>query len=195
MRRDDGFTLTEVLVALFLLTAVSVVFLPVMNSSLLATRELDSAARSNDAGRLALAQLDREFRAAEQICEPAAGDSANRLRFITRAYTTTTTATGTQELIYELRDPDGDGAATHLQRSHDDGSTWRTVIENVENEAKGVSVFTVEGGTGAPNFPSEGKVVTVELWVDANPNDRSVAKLFTTELSGRNIWNPNAPAC
>lgn len=193
LRREDGFTLTEVLVALFLLSAVSAVFLPIMESSLRVTNSIEAAARTNDAARLALAQLDRDFRAAEKICEPQPGNSADRLSFHTRAYTSTTSASGVQEIVYELRDPDGDGSATDLQRSAD-GGAWRTVVGNVVNQDLGVKVFETEGG-GASTFPSEGKVVIITLWVDTDADDILSPRLATTELSGRNIWTPNGPGC
>lgn len=193
-RSEEGFTLTEVMVALFLLTVVSAVFLPTLQSTLFATRHLEAAARANDASRLAIAQLDREFRAAEQVCEPSPGATADRIRFRTRAYTATTSGTGYLEVTYELRDPDGDGRLTTLQRSSDGGTTWRTVIENVVNQDLAAPLFEVAGGTGS-GAPSEGKVVIIDLWVDINPSDPIGPRLTETELSGRNIWTPNAPAC
>jgi type II secretory pathway pseudopilin PulG len=184
---EGGYTLTEVLVALFLMAAVSAVFLPVMESTLVATRDFGSAARTNDAARLAIAELDRKFRAAERVCLPDPGTTGDTLSFRTRAYTATTTASGYQDLVYQLN-------GTRLQVSTDGGTTWRTIIEGVENAARGVPIFQTEGGV-ASQYPSEGKVVTVSLWVDADPNDRLSARLMTTELSGRNIWSPNAPNC
>ncbi|MDH5373931.1 MAG: prepilin-type N-terminal cleavage/methylation domain-containing protein, partial [Acidimicrobiia bacterium] len=63
---QDGVSLTELLVAIFLLGVVSAVFLPTMISGMRATEQINSVARSNDNGRLALQRIDREMRAAEQ---------------------------------------------------------------------------------------------------------------------------------
>jgi hypothetical protein len=138
------------------------------------------------------------------------GFAADRLDFRTRAYTATTTAVGYQDLIYELRDVDGDGDSTDLQRSSDGGLTWSTVISGVRNETfvdddynlavgralgtAGVPIFTNQGGA-ASALPSQGKVITVRIWVDTNPNDRISARLGSTEISGRNIWTPNSSNC
>jgi prepilin-type N-terminal cleavage/methylation domain-containing protein len=201
--RDEGLTLVELLVALMLLLIVSAVFLPTLTSSLFATRDLQNVARSNDAGRLALADLDREFRAAERICVPNPGSTGDTLSFRTRAWTATTTASGYQDLIYQLN-------GTDLERSGDGGTSWAAVVGDVVNATVvdddynaaegrplgtvGVPLFSVEGGSGSFT-PSEGKVVTVRVWVDSNPGDRVSPKLLTTELSGRNIWIPNSAGC
>jgi type II secretory pathway pseudopilin PulG len=188
--REEGLTLTELMISLLLLAAVSAVFLPLMNTSFMVTRDITNLAQANDAGRLILAQIDREFRSADRVCQPTPGTTGNTLEFRTRA-----PASGPVDLTYQL-----DG--TDLRRSADGGTTWRVVIENVVNQDAGYvaqfplvdePVFTTEGGAGLS--PSAGKVVRVRVWVDANLNDRAGPKLMTTELSGRNIWLPNAPDC
>ena len=209
-REDRGLTLVELMVAMMLMTIVAAVFLSLLRTTMFATRDLEGTARSNDDVRLALQQLDRDFRSTEQICEPLPGSSSNRLDFRTRAYTATTTAAGYQDLIYELQDLDGDGDSTDLQRSSDGGISWSTVISGVRNETfvdddyntavgralgtAGVPIFTSQGGV-ASALPSQGKVITIRIWVDSNPNDRIAARLGTTEISGRNIWTPNSANC
>lgn len=195
MHRDAGFTLVEVMIAMFLMAIVSVVFTAVVSVSFDASRDFTGAARSNDDVRLVLQQIDREFRSAERICEPTPGTASDQLDFYTRAFSgTTVDPSGVQHIIYRLDDLDGDGVATDLDRSNDGGATWRTVIGNVVNVDKGVTMFATQGDT-ASAAPSEGKVLTVTIWVDADPNDRISPRLATTEISGRNIWTPNAPGC
>ncbi|MGH8875254.1 MAG: PulJ/GspJ family protein, partial [Acidimicrobiia bacterium] len=207
---DSGFTLTELMMSLFLLTIVSVVFLGALQSTLFTVRDLEGTARSDDAARLALEQIDRDFRSAERMCLPALGQVGDRLEFRTRSYASAASATGYQDVIYELRDGDGDGTVDDLQRSVDGGTTWRTVVSGVVNPSVvddvynaaagrplgtvGVPLFENQGGT-ANALPSQGKVVTVRVWADENPNDRISPRLATTEVSGRNIWNPTASSC
>ncbi len=207
---DRGLSLAELMVAVMLMTIVAAIFLSLLRTTMFATRDLEGTARSNDNVRLVLQQLDRDFRSAERVCEPLPGTVSNRLEFRTRAYTATTSAVGYQDLIYELRDVDGDGEATDLQRSVDGGATWSTVIGGVRNTTfvdddyntaegrplgtAGVPVFTNQGGV-ASALPSQGKVITVRVWVDVNPNDRIESRLGTTEISGRNIWTPNSADC
>jgi type II secretory pathway pseudopilin PulG len=203
-------SLAELMVAMMLMTIVAAVFLSLLRTTMFATRDLEGTARSNDDVRLALQQMDRDFRSAERVCEPLPGANSNQLEFRTRAYTATTSAVGYQDLIYDLRDVDGDGAATDLQRSADGGTTWRTIIGGVQNETfvddvyntemgralgtAGVPIFTNQGGV-ASALPSQGKVITVRIWVDQDLNDRIDARLGSTEISGRNIWTPNSANC
>ncbi len=212
MSRDDGLSLVELLISIFLIMIVSVVFYGTLSGTLTATRDFEGVARSNDSVRLVLQQIDREFRSAEQICEPLPGLQSDRLEFKTRSFTATTTASGIDEIVYELRDGDGDGLVDEFQRSGDGGVTWRTVIDGVVNATyvdddynasftpprpagtPGVFMFETQGNT-IDAAPSEGKVVTVRIWVDDNPADRIDPRLATTEISGRNIWTPNAPGC
>jgi len=209
-RNEHGLSLAELMVAMMLMTIVAAVFLSLLRTTMFATRDLEGTARSNDDVRLALQQLDRDFRSAERVCEPLPGFDSDRFEFRTRAYTATTAAVGYQDLIYELRDVDGDGAATDLQRSADGGVSWSTVIGGVQNETfvdddyntaigrplgtAGVPIFTNQGGV-ASALPSQGKVITVRIWVDQNTLDRINPRLGTTEISGRNIWTPNSANC
>ena len=62
-RTEDGLTLTELMVALFLLVVVSAVFLPSLISGMRATTQISNVARSNDDARMTLQRIDREIRA------------------------------------------------------------------------------------------------------------------------------------
>lgn len=202
LNRDDGVTLTELMVAVFLLIVVSAVFLPTMISGMTATGQITNVARSNDDARLALQRIDREMRAAERICTPGPSDpDGDTLRFITRSYTAVTTATGTQDLTYALN-------GTTLEKSSDGGTTWSPIIGGVVNPSvvdddyntansiplgtPGVPLFANDQDAG---YPSYGKVITVRLWIDESATDNISPILLTTELSGRNIWAPNGPGC
>lgn len=206
LRNDErGLTLSELMVAIFLLTIVSIVFSSVLASSLNATRDIENAARSNDDIRLVLQQIDKELRGAETICEPAPGDTSNTLSFITRSNPVPPETT--RHVIYRLVDVDGDGVSTDLQRSGDGGLTFVTVNDTVANEAMALELgapqllFENQGrneinNTGLPAAsPSYGKVVRIALWVDRSPMDRISPRLESTEVAGRNIWTPNAANC
>lgn len=197
LRADDrGVTLTELLVTVFLLGIVSVIFSAAIVSSLQATRNAEGAASSNDDVRIAIATMDRELRSASQICSPGPAEAGNSLTFETR------TATGTETVAYRIDDPDGDGLGSLLRSV--DGGAERVVVPTVVNgfvaardgteewmfTNQGVSEETT-GGTvvGSPSF---GKVVSLRIWIDSNPRDDVSPKLETTEISGRNVWTPNA---
>ena len=193
LSEDKGLTLTELMVSVMLLTVVSVIFTSALTSSAMATRDLQGAVSSNDIVRLALASLDRELRSAERVCTPEPGASGDTLEFRTRSYVKEPPPSGYRDITYQLN-ADGGGNLTVLQRSEDGGATWQTVVENVENVALGVAMFENQGDA-ATALPSQGKVITINVWSDANPRDRIGAELATTEISGRNIWTPNASGC
>ncbi len=202
---ERGLTLTELMVAIFLLTIVSIVFSNVLSSSLRATRDIENSARTNDDIRLILERVDRELRGAETICIPAPGDASNTLSFITRS--NPIPPADTRHIIYRLVDVDGDGANTDLQRSGDGGLTFITVNETVVNEIVAVDLGTPQflfenqgrneiNNTGLPSAsPSYGKVVRISVWIDRSPLDRISPRLESTEVAGRNIWTPNAANC
>jgi type II secretory pathway pseudopilin PulG len=184
------------MVVLMLMGIVSVIFSTAVVSALRSTRNVEGVARSNDDVRLAIATLDRELRSASQICTPGPAAAGDVLTFETRV------ATGTETITYRIDDPDADGVGT-LVKSDDNGD--RVVVEGVVNgfvaAETGVPepMFTNQGITEAvgpsttvTGSPSFGKVISLRVWVDSNPRDDISPKLETTELSGRNVWTPNA---
>lgn len=196
-RSDEGVTLTELMVVLMLMGIVSVIFSTAIVSALRSTRNADGVARSNDDVRLAIATLDRELRSASQICTPGPALAGDTLTFETR------TATGTETVTYWIDDPDADGVGVLVRTV--DGGQERVVVEGVVNgwvaatEGTPEPMFTNQGITEAvgpsttvTGSPSFGKVISLRVWVDANPRDDISPKLETTELSGRNVWTPNA---
>ncbi len=193
---DRGLTLVELLVTTFLLTIISVVFSGILSSTMNATANLDGAARSNDDVRIALIQLDRDVRSAEQICEPINGNESDTLTIKVKTFATVETITYTLDL-----DKDDDGLpdadlVAQLTRSVD-GAPARIVIDSVINpwvstQGPVQPLFLSQAVGTEPGAPSFGKVLGVQIWVDTNPRDDISPKLETTEISGRNIWNPNS---
>ncbi len=199
------------MIATLLIGIVSVVFTQLLSATFIATLDLQSAASNNDAARLALQQIDRDFRGAERICLPDQGvdESGDTLEFRTRAYAGSEPVAGYQDVEYDLKDLDGDLTNETLQRRVD-GGDWVTVVGDVANPTiidedfntyagrsagtAGVPLFETLGGDD-DDSPSEGKVVIVRVWIDSSTADRLSPRLETTEMSGRNIWNPNADVC
>lgn len=193
---DTGITLVEVMITTFLLSIISVIFSGVMSSTMNATINIDGAARSNDDVRIVIAQLDRDIRSAEQICEPVDGNSSDRLVIHKQ------TVSGVEEIVYEYNlDKDGNGSPdadliAELVRSVD-GAAGRVVTDSLINpwvstQGDAQPLFISQAAGDEPGAPSFGKVIAVNLWIDTNPRDDISPKLETTEISGRNIWNPNS---
>lgn len=202
---QQGLTLSELMVSVFLITTVGVIFSSILSSTLTATTDLEGAARSADDIRLVIERIDRELRGAETICEPSPGEASDTLEFIT---STNPDATGgTRQIIYKLDDADADGVRDDLIRSQDDGLTWLTIADSVANDAMAAELgvpqllFENQGyneinssGTPAAS-PSYGKVLSITLWIDRNTADRISPRVETTEIAGRNVWTPNAANC
>lgn len=195
---DRGVTLSELMVTIMLMGIVGVVFSAAIAGALNATRNAEGAARSNDDVRLVIATLDRELRSASQICIPEPEFSANTLIFESRA-----TTGATETIMYRLDDPDADGVGSLMKSV--DGGAERVVVDAIVNGWVGARdgteefLFTNQGineqvgvSTTITGSPSFGKVISFRIWIDSNPRDDISPKLETTELSGRNVWTPNA---
>jgi len=176
---ERGITVVELLIAMSLMLIAAVVFGTALSTSFTVTKDFQGSATSNDDARLVIKQISRELRSADTIYEPLPCETSSTLDFDTRAYAGTETTQ--QHIVYSLVDGT-------LRRSNDGGSTWRTVIDDVVN-AVTEPLFATQGSTGGT--PSEGKVVTITIWTDADTTDRIDRRLAETEVSGRNIWTPN----
>ncbi len=109
--------------------------------------------------------------------------------------------------MYELHDLDGDAVFTDFMRSSDGGATFVRAAQDLVNNQMAVELGTPQflfknqgrnelSATGVEvASPSYGKVISLTVWVDRNPNDQISPKLETTEVAGRNVWTPNAAQC
>lgn len=205
LRNEDGTSLAEVVVTMFLLGIVSIIFNSVLSSSLNATRNLENSVRANDDVRLAVQALGRELRAADMVCSPRPGLPSDMLWFFV---TDGSGASPTQtEYVYKIFDFDGDGGVDDLIKSSDGGATYRPVADNVSNAAVAADLgvaqpMYINQGANELNSassvvasPSYGKVISISIWVDESPLDNISPRLETTEVAGRNIWTPNAATC
>lgn len=175
---DEGISVVELMIAMALMAIVAAVFGTALSTSFTVTRDFQGVAASNDSSRLVLRQITRELRSADAIYEPLPCTTSNTLDFTTRAYAGA--EADQQHIVYEL----ADGT---LSRSDDGGTTWRVVVDDIVNTSL-EPAFATQGS--AQGTPSEGKVVTITLWSDADPTDRIGRRLAETEVSGRNIWTP-----
>jgi len=205
-KEEDGVSLTELVVTLFLLGVVSTIFTSVLGSSLTATRNIEGATRANDDARIAVLTIGRELRAAATICSPRPDTPSDMLWFFVKDGTGV--AATEIEYVYKVVDYDTDGNVDDLVRSNDGGATYRPVVEDVVNTAVAADLgvaqplFTNQAGGQVDSSgstvaasPSYGKVISVQVWVDKSAVDNIGPRLEFTEIAGRNIWTPNAATC
>ena len=88
-RGEAGLSLVEVVIAVALISIVGMAIGSTLTSSMQATSSLERQSRGLDEARIAMQQIEREFRSAECVAEPAitvegGSASATRLRFTTR---------------------------------------------------------------------------------------------------------------
>ena len=137
-RREDGFTLVEMLVAMSIFVVVLVIFLTTFTVVQTAAQREEDKSRNNDQARLAMEELDREIRSGNLLYDPAS-ESAPGLML--RIYTQSNALTR-----QSLDNPSGyvcrlwriDGSQ-QLQTRYwprgkpQDASPWQTIADGIVN--------------------------------------------------------------
>ncbi|HET7236441.1 MAG TPA: prepilin-type N-terminal cleavage/methylation domain-containing protein [Actinomycetota bacterium] len=180
-REDDGITLPELLVAMFIFGIVMLVFTSTLASVQGGVVHQDNLSRTNDQARLALEQLDREIRSGNVLYDPALESDPN---YVLRVYTQTNFGTPREafmcalwmideqrQLLTRRWDPQGDG-----------GTNWRVVATGIVNKELGVPAFALD-----PDPLRGDRTLRVTLRVNENI-DRFPNATFelTQALTGRN---------
>ncbi len=115
-RDEDGFSLVEVVVTVALLSIVSAVFLPLMDTATRSVRPMQVESQSIDSLRNALAAIGRELRSADCVTDPAANAGpSSTLTFTTEANNSTYEVTYTATDGQLLRQVTGQSSVTLLE--------------------------------------------------------------------------------
>lgn len=115
-RTEDGFSLVEVVVTVALLSIVSAVFLPLMDTATRSVRPMQVQSESIDSLRNALSSIGRELRSADCVTAPAANSGpSNTLTFSTEANDTSYGVTYTATAGQLLRQVTGQSSVTLLE--------------------------------------------------------------------------------
>jgi prepilin-type N-terminal cleavage/methylation domain-containing protein len=116
VREEHGFSLVEVVVTVALLSIVSAVFLPLMDTATRSVRPMQVESESIDSLRDALASIGRELRSADCVTAPVAnGGRSNVLTFTTEANDTSYEVTYTATAGQLLRQVTGQSSVTLLE--------------------------------------------------------------------------------
>ena len=111
---EAGFSVVELVVTIALLSTVSAVFLPIMNTSMKSVKPMEVRSASIDSLRNALAAIGREMRSAACVMIPDANATSNQLQFTTDANNETYTVTYTAVNGQLLRQVLGEDSVTLL---------------------------------------------------------------------------------
>jgi prepilin-type N-terminal cleavage/methylation domain-containing protein len=191
LRQEDGFTLVELMMVMFMMTIVIVIFTSVFENVNVGVARQQERSRANDEARLAIEQLDREIRSGNVLYDPEDDDpqfytfrihsQANASTRISTTYADAFGATCVQwlinddeELVRRFWKP-GDPAVV---------SDWRVVAEHVVNRtlATPVPAFSLDDD---PIRSS--RTVVITLMVDADTTETvSRPVRIQTSLTGRN---------
>jgi len=190
LRREGGFTLAEVMVAMMIMSLAAVVFLSVLSSVQRGVAKQDYLSRANDNARLGAEELDREIRSGNVLYNPAdEGDySTLPVGFTLRIYTQANATSRTPEpgyvcVLWSINDDNELVRNIWPPLKPEEATGWRVVAEGIVNRAVSpqVTAFTLEDPLGG------GRTVGIKLL--ANPDLNSRPALTTqVELSstGRN---------
>jgi prepilin-type N-terminal cleavage/methylation domain-containing protein len=176
LRREGGFTLAEVMVAMMIMSLV------------MGVAKQDYLSRANDNARLAVEELDREIRSGNVLYNPAfEGDySTLPVDYTLRIYTQANATSRTPEpgyvcVLWTINE--GNELVRNMwpPLKPEDATGWRVVAEGIVNRALNEKAFILED-------PDEGGR-TVGITILANPDLNSKPALTTRiQLSstGRN---------
>jgi prepilin-type N-terminal cleavage/methylation domain-containing protein len=116
VREEHGLSLVEVVVTVALLSIVSAVFLPLLDTATRSVRPMQVESESIDSLRDALASVGRELRSADCVTAPVAnGGASNVLTFTTEANDTSYEVTYTATAGQLLRQVTGQSSVTLLE--------------------------------------------------------------------------------
>lgn len=166
-RREDGFTLVELLVSMSIFVVVLIIFLTTFTVVQAAVQREEDKSRNNDQARLAMEELDREIRSGNVLYDPA-NESAPGLMLRIYTQSNATTRQPAPGYVCRLwRIDDSMQLQTRYWQPGPDGwqdpSPWQTVADGIVNEVVAGSQSCSAAGSCA-------------FSLDTNPNtyDRTV---------------------
>src|SRR4030095_9407296 len=136
---DDGFTLSELMVAMMVMALASAVFLTTLASVQKSVAETDIRTRTNTQARLALQTLDHEVRSGNVLYDPATStDPSYRFKIYTQTNATTRQPSpGVTCRLWRIT-TDGQLQTRWWEPAqtdpNDTASEWRTVATGIVNK-------------------------------------------------------------
>jgi len=169
-RSESGVTILELVMSITLISIVSAVFLPVLDTATRSVRPLQAQSVAVDDLRSSLAMIGRELRSALCITQPSAnGPSGNVLRFTTEA----------NDQQYE---------ATYTV-------TNGTLLRQVTNQSQVILVGTGLTGQDAAFTYIATPRRTVKVDFTYQPDPTQPGRELSTVMAGRNAWSATAQNC
>ena len=185
LRGEDGMTLVELLVAMAILSIVSLVFTSTLSSVQRAVVEEDVRIRLNDQVRLAVQSIDRLVRSGNILYDPVdeSGNDpydATATGYMFRIYTQAEQAAGQDArcALWLVDDQERLLYRTWPILAPEDASNWTVVADGVVNRSLGEPAFTLDAA---------GRTIAVEFHVNPDLAHRPQAtQVVEASLTGRN---------
>jgi type II secretory pathway pseudopilin PulG len=193
-RGEIGFTITEVIIAGFIMSVVAAAFLTILHSVQTNLVRQENRSINNDQARLAMEDLDREIRSGEvlyaaEVLAPLAD------KYELRVYTQSNAPTrnlgnpiciqwriSSQQLLKR----------TWLSGNPAGATGWRVVAENVVNQNTSTPAFVLD-----PEDSSGGRIVNITLLVNAKLGDpafSTVRLASSAAIRNQSAGDPCTPA-
>jgi prepilin-type N-terminal cleavage/methylation domain-containing protein len=185
LRSEDGMTLVELMVAMAILSIVSLVFTSTLSSVQRAVVEEDVRIRLNDQVRLAVQSIDRLVRSGNILYDPV-DESGNdpydptATGYMFRIYTQAEQTAGQDArcALWLVDDEQRLLYRTWPVLTPEDASNWTVVAEGVVNRTLDEPAFTLD---------SAGRTIAVSVSVNPDLQNRPQAtQVGEASLTGRN---------
>ena len=188
LRREDGISLAELVVAMAILSIVMLVFTSTLAGMQRAVVEEDVRSRLNDDARLAMQSIDRQVRSGNLLYDPSSeigtvdpfGVGASAPGYLFRVYTQAQFGgdedprcaawfvDDDRQLLYRYWPP----------LDEDSASDWQVVATGIVNRDEALPPFVID---------STGRTLTVEFVVNPEiDTQREATQTFEAALTGRN---------
>lgn len=185
LRSEDGMTLVELMVAMAILSIVSLVFTSTLSSVQRAVVEEDVRIRLNDQVRLAVQSIDRLVRSGNILYDPVdeSGNDpydATATGYMFRIYTQAEQTAGQDArcALWLVDDQERLLYRTWPVLTPEDASNWTVVAEGVVNRTLDEPAFTLD---------SAGRTIAVSFSVNPDLQNRPQAtQVVEASLTGRN---------
>ncbi len=183
VRPEEGFTVIELAVAMFVLSVVLSVFFAALVSVQNAANREDHTGQNNDQARVAVEELDREIRSASVVYNPASEAVPN---YAFRVYTLSNAATrGAVCELWQITSAGQLQNRTWPANTPSSATPWYTVATGIVNRSlsPAVPAFTLDSTPSAA-----GRTVDVVLMVNGNLSTEGSSTLrIQTAVTGRNM--------
>jgi prepilin-type N-terminal cleavage/methylation domain-containing protein len=192
LRREDGFSLAELMVAMMVMSIAAAIFLSVLSSVQRSAVRIDRLSRANDNARLAIEQLDREIRSGNVLYDPSAENptysslpNGYTLRIYTQTNATSRTPSPGYMCVLWTIDSENQLVSRMWPPLHPEEATgWRIVAQGIVNRAvtTPVPAFALD-----PDENKGGRTVDIRLLVNPDLHSTPVQTVkIETSSTGRN---------